>query len=177
MILMSNGVSRRGLLRAFSTVGLIAGLPVAAVAAVAGSSPVGEARFRSVSIDTRPLADAGLSNYAVRIAKMAEPIAQSVFADRIVPGQADAPRLVLRINSIQLASEGGLTALPFDSDNKDWIDGAGEIVDAHGKVLHVEPVQTTSDAFRGGGADILTVENLRTQRLITVLAEWIDRSV
>jgi hypothetical protein len=177
MILISNRISRRGLLRTAGAAGLAVGMPMTAFAAAGTPLPAGETRFRSLSIDTRPLAEAGLSNYAVRIAKMAEPILASVFANRMAPGRADAPRLVLRIDSIQLSSDGDLGIAPFSTDEKDWISGAGEVVDAHGKVIRVEPVQTTSDAFRGGAGDILGVENLRTQRLITVLAEWVDRYI
>jgi hypothetical protein len=173
MVSTSSGVSRRGLL-GVTVAGLALGLPRIAIAA--DSFPVGQTRFRSVSVDTRGLAESGLPNYAVRIAKMAEPIVASVFANRLAPGDAGAPRLVLKINSISLDRDGNIGRTPFNLEDRDWISGGGDIVDGRGKVLRSAPIETSAGAFDPSG-DVLTAENIRTERLITILAEWVDRSI
>ena len=167
-------ISRRGLLRVAGATGLLAGLPTLALADPAP----GQLRFRSVSVDTQPLADKGLPNFANRISGLAGPVVASVFANRLDTGRRDAPRLVVRIDSLTLEHEAGRSGPFFSDDAKDWISGAGEVVDTHGHVLKVEPIETsTASMFRGGGADFLSIEDVRMQRLITILAEWVDRYV
>lgn len=153
-------------------------LPASGLAAVQ-TAFAGEQRFSAISVDTKPLADKGLSGYAARITKVAQPLVAEVFADRLTPNTPSAPRLVIRIDSIQLGSS-ERQRMPFSigsSNDLDWISGAGVVTDAHGKVLHVEPIETSAQAFGGSTADILAIEALRTQHLITVLAQWIHQAV
>jgi len=173
-------VSRRRLLGLAGTAGLVPLLMPAAGKAIAAEAPVpGQLRFRSVSVDTQPLADKGLSAYAGRVAKEAQPIVATVFADRLTPNRSDAPRLVVRIDLIELSS-GGEQSTGFGlgpAANSDWIAGAGEIIDAHGKILRTEPIHTSAPSYGGQGADVLAVEALRTRQLITLLAEWINKAI
>ncbi len=177
MIISSQLLSRRGLLQIAGTAACLAALPAAALAATSEAYQPG-GNLRSLSIDTQGLADRGLSNYAVRIQRLAQPIIDAVFADRRAPGNSDAPHLVVKIDEILLSSEGDQAVGGIGTaDNYDWISGAGVLTDAHGKVLSVKPIQTADPAYGGGGADVLTIENIRTQRLITQFAEFIKQAI
>jgi len=164
-------LSRRSLLLGAGIAGL------AAFPAVADPFTPGEARFTGLSVDTSPIAERGLTNYAARVAREAQPILTKVFADRLAQGHAGGLRLVLRIDSIGLSSNAGARGLNFLDSNQDSIEGAGVILDAHGKVVHIEPIYTTASAFGPRTGDTLENEDLRMQNLVTILAEWVKRAV
>ncbi len=170
--------SRRGVLRLAGAAGALASLPLGVIAALADQAP-GELRFSGLSVDTSGLAERGLSNYAVRIAKEAQPILDRVFADRRASGGAGAPRLVLKIDQIQLASDVGAAAgfgAGPDSES-DYITGAGQVVDGRGHVIATKPIDASAAPIGGPGPDILYLEKVRTERLIEVLAEWVKQAV
>ncbi len=179
MNLHSNPLSRRRLVAIVATTIFAGALPtVGLTPAIAGAvdAAPGEVRFRSLSVDTQPLADKGLSNYAVRVAKAAGPILDSVFAGRLTPGDASAPRLVIRIDEISFNDTDGGSGFGFIGGT-DSISGAGELVDAKGKVIKMQPVTTSLNSIGVGSSDIDGEVNLRTDRLITVLAEWVKREI
>jgi hypothetical protein len=168
-------LSRRALLEGAGTVGLAAAMSLSGVMAARADAPVGSVRFSGLSIDTQPLANRGLPDYAARIAREAQPVVASVFADRLAAKRTGAPRLILRIDSIVLNAMPNTG--PFMTTGFDEISGAGVIVDAHGKVLQVVPVSTSAGAFGNTSSYIVSVEDLRTMGLVRVLAEWVKQSV
>jgi hypothetical protein len=178
MILNSNATSCRRLLGLATVAGLAASLTFGTIVAKADTQAPGEMRFSSISVDTQGLADRGLSNYAVRVAKEAQPIVQKVFADRLAPGTS-APRLVLKINEILLSSDADAPGgSPFGPGSEnDFISGVGEVVDGHGHVIETKPIETSATPFGGEGPDIVYLENLRTKNLISTMAEWIKREI
>jgi hypothetical protein len=139
----------------------------------------GVSRFRSLHIDTQPLADKGLSNYAVRIRAMADPIARQVFAGRLDPKDPAGLKLILRIDSIQLgpATSGRVPFAfgwnSFGNDSTDWIEGAGVVVQRDGHVIAEKKTSTSANGSTVIPGDVLASERLRTQHLIEVLARWV----
>ncbi len=164
-------------------------LMVGGAAALAGTDRAtaddyarGVTRFRSVEIDTRTMAERGLSNYAERIRIAAKPVVANVFADRLDPKAPGGLKLVLRIDSIKLNEPGGssnfgLSPHQFRSSATDWIEGAGLVVDGKGRVLATEPVTTSQSADNTSHGDVLAAEQLRTMRLIDTLARWVKQKV
>ena len=152
------------------------------VSAQASDYVRGATIFSALEIDTRPLADRGLSNYAVRIRAIARPIAVQVFADRLGPSAKGGPKLVLQIRSIQLGSsengqDFGFGRRMLSRAATDWIEGAGLVIDRSGRVLAEIPIQShrsASDAPRG---DVLALEDERTRQLIGLLAQWVKQQI
>lgn len=178
MIPITQSISRPVMRRFAVFAAIAASLAFGSMAARADNAGPGEMRFSSVSVDTQGLADRGLPNYAVRVAREAEPILQKVFADRLASGTS-SPRLILKINKIILSSDpdGSGGSMFGTSGESDYITGVGEVVDGHGHVIESKPIETSATPLGGQGPDIVYLENLRTKNLISTLAEWVKREI
>lgn len=181
---LQSHVSRRQIMRVAALASLASAIPSVALAAhrhaaVTGAVDAfvpGQTAFRSVSVDTSGLAARGLPNYAARIARESGPLVAKIFADRLAPEHSGAPRLIIKVDTIELGSEDDTGSGFFSGGSNDSISGAGVIVNARGVVLDSKPIDTSLPVLHSP-ADILYVENLRALNLVSTLARWVKQSV
>ncbi|MDR3494866.1 MAG: hypothetical protein P4L82_09700 [Ancalomicrobiaceae bacterium] len=187
MLMRPHAMSRRAML-ALALAALGGAAP--ALAAKRHTHPVavpppvfhkGVTMFRTIEIDTRPMAERGLSNYALRIQDLAGPVAARIFSDRFNPHAPEGLRLVLRINSIELRQPMSGHNSRFDvgsgGDNQDWIEGSGVVLDNSGHVFATVPITTSASSNIAGLNWSPEGEQLRTQGLIELLARWVKQDV
>lgn len=179
-----NHFSRRQMMRAAVLAGLAVALPVDAFAArrKAQASVAAEpyvphqTAFASASVDTSGLANRGLPNYAARIARETAPVVHDVFADRLTGGRPGAPRVIVRIDTIELGNADANNFGLFGSGNPDSVSGAAVVVDGAGRVVFEKPLWTSIPAAPTNG-DLLYSEDLRARRLVETLARWVKQDV
>lgn len=132
--------------------------------------------FASASVDTSGLADRGLPNYAARIAQETAASVRDVFADRLAAGRPGAPRVIVRVDTIELGNAGSSQLGLLSGGASDSISGAAVVVDASGRVLFEKPLWTSLPAPAPAG-DVLYDEDLRARKLVTTLARWVKQDV
>ncbi|MDR3375945.1 MAG: hypothetical protein P4L98_19650 [Ancalomicrobiaceae bacterium] len=141
----------------------------------------GTTKFRAIEIDTRPLAERGLPNFAERIRDLAQPVAAGVFADRLDPHAPEGLKLVLRIKSIELrepkSGHGSRDDISSGNAAQDWIEGTGVVLDNSGHVFASVPITTSASSNIAGLNWTSEGELLRTKGLIELLARWVKQDV
>lgn len=176
--------SRRQMVRFGLMAGIAAALPVEALAArrtthaAVASEPYvpHETAFASASVDTSGLAERGLPNYAARIGRETAPLVREVFADRLAHGQSGAPRVIVRVDTIELGNAESNGIGVFGGGDPDTISGAAVVVDAAGRVLYEKPLFTSLPVMLSPG-DIQYAEDLRAKNLVATLARWVKQDV
>lgn len=177
-------LSRRQMVRFGLMAGIAVALPAEALAAhrkthasVASEPYVPhQTAFASASIDTSGLAERGLPNYAAKIARETAASVRDVFADRVASGRPGAPRVIVRVDTIELGNAGSSQLGFLSGGSPDTISGAAVVVDAGGQVLFEKPLWT-SLPVQGAIGDILYVEDLRARNLVVTLARWVKQDV
>ncbi|RFB81393.1 hypothetical protein [Methylovirgula sp. 4M-Z18] len=178
-------VTRRLLLAGGAMALLSACNPTGPVEATVRLNPseAASVRFRAIRVDTSRIAERGLPDYAERLKPMVQQSALAAFGPRLAPQDKQAPTLVIRVDSIQLASyAGGGHSITFSDHSGgggelDWIDGAGLIVAANGKVLADEPLFASQDPGSGGAWFLPDNEDRRTASLCDIFVQWIKRQM
>lgn len=176
--------SRRRLVRFGLMAGLAVVLPVEALAAHKTSHPSSAAEpyvphqtgFASATVDPSGLSERGLPNYAARIARLSSRAVRDVFADRLASGQRGAPRVIVRVDTIELGNAESVSTGFFGSGAEDSISGAVLVVDAGGRVLFEKPLWTSVPVQRIPG-DIVSAEDFRATNLVATLARWAKQDV
>jgi hypothetical protein len=155
--------------RAAMGLALLAGLT-----AFAGSALAGGARFRSVVIDTSPLAAGGYPTYAQMVERAVAPSVAAAFADSIDPSDPRGLRLVFRIYSVTLPVATGAAR---ESEN-DFMQSEGVVVDARGRVVSVTPILSPVSSWTTPANLPVEVEEFRRVRALGLhAAYWLKREL
>jgi hypothetical protein len=149
---------------------------VLASAARAQDAPV-SARFRGVRVDVQPLVARGGGASARLIAQVLPGKLSQSFADLIAPGDARAPVLVARIDTIYLSSFVDRTGPGFDSfGSMDSLEGAGLVV-AGGQIVATTPLRVTLPASYSGANYLPDIDERRIVSLSESFASWLRREM
>lgn len=184
MELEDKQLSRRQMVRFGLIAGVAAALPAEAFAArrKAHTSVAAEpyvphqTAFAGAAVDTSGLADRGLPNYAARIARETASSVRDIFADRLAEGRPGAPRVIVRVDTIELGNAASSQLGLWSGGSSDSISGAAVVVDANGRVLFEKPLWTSLPVL-GSAADVLYDEDLRARKLVATLARWVKQDV
>jgi hypothetical protein len=142
-------------------------------AGVAPSFAQGET-FRSVSVDTSPIAEAGRPAYASIVQRAVTPAISAAFADRINPGDPRGLRLVIRIHSVTLPL---VTGSSHWSDN-DFMKSEGLVVDARGRIVSVTPLLSPAQSWTASpNLPVEAADFQRIQALGQQTAYWLKRKI
>ena len=134
-------------------------------------------RFRAVVVDTSRLAALGNPTVAELIGQELGSQARQTFADRLTPGDARAPTLVIRIDSISLASYAGDSyRAPAGSADTDYLEGAG-LVSSGGRVLSATPILSALDAGYSGAWYQPDIDRRRIASISHHFAYWLRREM
>lgn len=145
----------------------------------AGTALPARLRFRTVAVDTAPLARLGSPATADLVGHVMGRKLHDVFADLIAPGDGGGATLVARISSITLVpyvsgrSYGGRSSGGGGNDN---IEGVG-IVRAGGRVLTEVPVLTVLDPGYSGAWYLPDIDALRVDSICHQFAYWLRREM
>ena len=100
-------------------------------------------RFHAVEVDVGPLRKTGDSHSAAVIAAELPGALRAALGAQLVPGHRNAPLLRARINTVYYGTPGD-AASTFDRHAAhDYIEGAGVVVGAGGKILGTYPLTAT----------------------------------
>lgn len=151
----------------------LAGLPGSAAAQNA-AAPAG---FSTVVADVGPLRAKGLGPFAeaVRAALQAELAA--AFGDVMRPG---APRLVVRIDAISMASYVGADTRRFGIGggvSNDYLEGEALVIGPRGQVLRRHPQLSVVPSNSGGAWYLEESERRRVVMLARHYAGWLRRAL
>ena len=158
-----------------SALAILGAAPLAAAPALAQARAV---RFRSVSVDTSPIAQRGATSYARAVSLYLTSSMRRIFAGRIDPSLRDAPTLVARVESVTLSanvggSNGGFG--PTSGGNNDNLDGAGLLIGPGGGVQARYPILSVLDAEAAGPWYGPDADAHRLEALCDHFAAWLRR--
>jgi hypothetical protein len=149
-------------------------LAVAAIlAASLGAAPAhAQARFRAIEVDVAPLRQGGNTEAAERVARELPPLLQKSFAAHLAPADRSAPVLCARIDFVTLGMAGSAGG-PHSIMATDFIEGAGVVIGAGGRVIASYPLTSNLTApvpfndISGEG------NRLRFSNLESSFAQWL----
>lgn len=129
-----------------------------------------------VAVDVSRLRASGLGPFADLLARALLAETRAVFADRIGKG---GPRLVVRIDRIQLASyvgesSGGLFSSGTPSD---YLEGEALLVGPRGEIIAAYPQLLALPASSGGAWYVPGGEQRRAEALARTYAQWLRRKM
>jgi hypothetical protein len=159
-----------------TALGLLAGAMALGAAPVAAQPAAAYSRIR---VDVSRLRQQGLGDYASFIAATLDRSLRRAFAGRI--GQRNAPTLVVRITTIQLASYAGGEGGSWrwgggGGSSSDYLDGEALVVRGE-TVVHRHPQLATLPASSGGAWYRPDNEQRRAILLCDAYAQWLARAV
>ncbi len=133
-------------------------------------------RFRRIVVDASRVTRFGSAALAALIERQLGIDAARVFTDRLVPADSHAPQLVIRIDSLQLASYVGSRGPHRGSTDTDYLEGAGLVV-AGGRVLSTTPILSALDASYSGAWYLPTIDERRVASISYHFASWLRRQM
>ena len=157
---------------------LAAGLAGAAffasqAAAETGQLPPG-AHFRAIRVDVAPLASSAGEPTASWMAEALPGRLQTVFANRLTPGDRSAPTLVVRIDRVFLAESGnGMLDAAGADLARDNVEGAGIVVAPDGRTIASFPIFDVLYNYTGGSNYEVGTEQRRINELAAGVAHWL----
>lgn len=163
-------VTRRALLA-------LATLPLGACVAGSGTPAPAVARFRTVRVDTGPLAARGVGRYAGVVAETLRAAVAQVFAGRLAPNDRGAPTLTIEVATVRLAAwsgSGAASGFGFEDggDSDDTMTGALVLTSTDGRAIDRRSHMATSDAGSGGPWYLPESEQRRLAALCRNYAGW-----
>jgi hypothetical protein len=165
-----NGFGRAAILVLGATMAF--GAP-ASVGASSAWAQAAEAKFRAIRIDVSALPGKGLGPEAEWLEQDLPGPLRAAFAGRLAPGDAAAPTLVVRIDTV-IIGESGDAGGPFGATAaRDQIEGAGVVVAPNGWPVATYPMFTTLRAFTGGSAREMDSIRGRVDDLAKSFAQWL----
>ena len=140
------------------------------LAAGASAQP---ARFRAIEVDVNNVRRSGDHVSADRIARELPPLLQRSFAAHLAPGDRSAPILRARVDLVTYGSNGSATTPGNPYGAKDYIEGAGLVIGAGGRVIASYPLLTAVIA----NPDLTDITGqsgrTRTSNLAASFAQWL----
>jgi hypothetical protein len=135
---------------------------------------LGDVHFRAIKIDVTPLASNSVEPTASWLAQALLVSLQSVFANRLAPGDRSAPTLVVRIDSVFLGGSGnGIFDATGADRARDNIQGASIIVAPSGRTMASYPIFDVLYSYTGGSNYEVGSEHRRINELAAGLAQWL----
>jgi hypothetical protein len=148
---------------------LICGIAIGAFLCVAsGGAQARPAPRAGISVDVRPLLEAGLGGFAEMLRADLERALADEFAGRLGPGQ----RIIVQIRSISLNDYGGIESLYY---NNDYLDGTVTLIGPDGREVTTQKILTVLPASYGGPWYIAGTEQRRAAGLARSFASWARR--
>lgn len=147
--------------------------------AILGSAMLGlaspaAAQYRSVVVDTSPIAEEGRPAFAEKVRRAVEPSVAEAFAAQVNPGDPRGLRLVVRIRSVTLP----LVTGGFGSSQNDFMKSEALVVDGRGRVVASTPVVLSPvTAFAPANLPIDVEEYRRIRNLGQHAAGWLKREL
>jgi hypothetical protein len=153
-------------------IGGLAAVFLAAASPVQAQTPP----LSGVAVDVGRLRAIGLGPFADHLARALYVETQAAFADRI--GRS-GPRLVVRIDKLQLASYVGESGGGFQSSGtpSDYLEGEALLIGPRGEILASYPQLLALPASSGGAWYVPGGEQRRAEALAKYYAQWLRRKI
>ncbi len=166
-----SGISRR------TVVAASLGAAFASVAALPLLAQTAPPRFSRIIVDVRPLYAKGLGPFADALRAALEAELARNFGDRLGGGR-NAPRLVVRITGVSMASYVGRDGGRFFGGGvpNDYLEGEALVVAPNGQILARHPQLSALPANSGGAWYDPASEQRRVVALAAHYAGWLRRS-
>ena len=133
-----------------------------------------DAHFRAIRVDVAPLASSAGEPTASWMAQALPGHLQSVFANRLSPGDHSAPTLVVRVDSLFLGESGNGIGDATGADRaRDNVQGAGLVVAPDGRTIASFPIFDVLYNYTGGSNYEVGTERRRVNELAAGLARWL----
>jgi hypothetical protein len=157
-----------------AAIGAVAlGFFASAASAEGPSLPPG-AHFRAIKIDVAPLAGSVGDPTATWMAEALPAPLQTVFADRLTPGDRSAPTLVVRIDRVFLGESGnGIFDAAGADRARDNVEGAGLVVAPNGRTIASYRIFDVLYNYTGGTNYEVGTERRRINELAAGVAHWL----
>jgi hypothetical protein len=130
-------------------------------------------RFRAIEVDVNNVRRSGDHVSADRIARELPALLQRSFAGHLAPGDRGAPVLRARVDLVTYGSNGSATTPGNPYGAKDYIEGAGVVIGAGGRVVSTYPLLTAVIA----NPDLTDITGqsgrTRTSNLAASFAQWL----
>ena len=134
-------------------------------------------RFGGIVIDTSRLERFGSPRTAALLQRQLAVEARQIFADRLTPGDRRAPTLVIKIDSLSMASYAGASDRTFPgSGNMDYLEGDGAVTSG-GQVLSSTHVLSVLDAGYSGPWNLPDIDDRRIVSISHQFAYWLRREM
>jgi hypothetical protein len=153
----------------------VAGVIALSSAALAQTAPplAPGVHFRAIKIDVEKVAQNGGPTAQWLAHALPGPL-EAAFKGRVAPGDASAPTLVVRVDSVFLGeSDNGILGPTAAVEARDLIQGAGVVVGPNGQTLGVYPLFAALDNFTGGSNYEMGTEQRRVGELANSFAYWL----
>ena len=154
--------------------GLLAAVPVG-VGASGARAQAAATSFRSVAVDTSPMARYGGAHIGDLLTEALLPTMRKVFADLIHPGDTRAPVLVARIATLTMSVYDGEVEVDGFGP-KDAIEGDGLVVQG-GRTLSSTHVLTELSPGYSGSVVTQGLDLIRYESIAYQFAYWLRREM
>jgi hypothetical protein len=168
-------MDKPALLRAIAaSAGWFAVLLLAQSASAANAALPPDAHFRAIRVDVAPLAASAGEPTASWMAQALPGRLQSVFANRLTPGDRSAPTLVVRVDSLFLGESGNGIGDATGADRaRDNVQGVGLVVAPDGRTVATYPIFDVLYNYTGGSNYEVGTAQRRVNELAAGLARWL----
>ena len=150
-------------------------MAAASAAVTASAAPASEFRFREIRVDVSPLKAKDEDDAAQWVAAVLPGYLKQTFAKYLAPGDRSAGVLVARIDDVAIGTAGSRMSIGFlSNDATDGIEGAGVVLDAHGRVVGSYPLYSSVGADSLQNSPYQTdIIRRRVETLAASFAEWL----
>ncbi len=149
--------------------------------AAAPSAPAAAAGFSlseglsRIVVDTAPLARLGQPELAANMRRLMGIELAKVYAGQVNAAHRSAPTLLVHITGVSFSSSVGGDRHSGGSGDSDYLEGNGQIVDAHGNVLATFPILSALPTAYSGAWYQASFMQVRYQSIVQHFAWWLHR--
>ena len=150
-------------------------MAAASAAVTASAAPASEFRFREIRVDVSQLIAKDETDEAHWVEAVLPGYLKRTFGKYLAPGARSAGVLVARIDAVTIGTAGSRMSLGFlSSAATDGIEGAGVVLDAHGRVVGSYPLYSSVGADSLQNSPYQTdIIRRRVETLAASFAEWL----